>query len=174
MAKPSAFRDFIALLKKDWRETFPSIRPIEQSFPPLMLQASTFYAGLAQSSRMHVFLTFQHSSLSWKVGRFTINVTLSERMGLPQGLAGPSLPNGNPIAEGSYRIGSLLGGSDKWWHLKEYPPPIFETLPVINLPGAWRPTSYGDYDLVLREAVDDVNRDVEAVLRMLGAVADAP
>ena len=72
---------------------------------------------------------------------------------------------GAELYEGSHRIGRLVGGKDKWWHLNRY------RRPPIGIE-AWRPSSYDDYDTVLREAVADVNRDVGAVLRKLGFVGE--
>ena len=62
MAELSAFRDFIRKMSEDWRVTYPSVRPLEESLSPTMPRASTFYAGIAGPLGMHTFLNFQHSS----------------------------------------------------------------------------------------------------------------
>ena len=165
MAERSAFRDFIRELKKDWRVTFPSVRPLEERLSPSMPKASTFYAGIARPLGMHIFLNFQHSSKPWEVGEFTINVIPSKRKGPPEGFGWLRAPKGAELYEGSHRIGRLVGGTDKWWHLKRYRRPIGTEV--------WRPSSYDDYDAVLREAVADVTHDVGAVLRRLGFAEEA-
>jgi hypothetical protein len=110
---------------------------------------------------MHVFVNFQHSSKSWEVGRFTINIILSKREDAPEGCGGPCAPNdGVSFTEGSYRINGVLGRRyDKWWHLKA------DDAPIIS--EAWRPTSYDD-ETVLIEAAADVTRDVCEVLAKFG------
>jgi hypothetical protein len=161
MAKRSVFRDFITGLRKRWREELPQVRPIEEALGPAMPKASTFYAGLSPRLGMHVFVNFQHSSMAWQVGQFTINVILSKRAGAPEGWGGPLAPDdGVSFTEGSYRIGGVLGRhKDKWWHLKQDDPPIITE--------AWRPTSYDD-EIVLIEAAADVTRDVREALAKLG------
>jgi hypothetical protein len=166
MAERSAFRDFIRKLKEDWRVTFPLVRPLDERLSPSMPKASTFYAGIARPLRMHTFLNFQHSSKAWEVGEFTINVILSNHKGPPEGFGWLRAPEGAELYEGSHRIGRLVGGKDKWWHLKRY------RRPPIGIE-AWRPSTYDDYDAVLREAVADVTRDVGAVLRKLGFLEEA-
>ena len=162
MAKRSVFRDFIAALRKRWREELPQVRPVEQALGPMMPKASTFYAGFALQLGMHVFVNFQHSQKAWQVGQFTINMILSKREGAPDAWGGPFAPvDGVSITEGSYRISCILGRhNDKWWHLKEDSPSV-----IAN---AWRPTSYDDYEAVLIQAATDATSDVREALAKLG------
>jgi hypothetical protein len=162
MAKRSVFRDFIVALRKHWREELPQVRPVDNALGPAMPKASTFYAGLSPRLGMHVFVSFQHSPMAWKVGQFTINVIFSRREGAPEGWGGPFAPDdGTSFTEGSYRIGSVLGRhKDKWWHLKQDHPPIITE--------AWRPTSYDEYETVLNEVTADVTRDVREALVKVG------
>ena len=160
MAKASVFRDFMAVLRKKWRAELPFIRPIDKPLEALP-KASTFIAGVAQPSRLLVFLNFQHSNKAWEVGQFTINVVLARTEQSARGWGMDEVPAaGRPFGEGTYRIGWIVGTADKWWHLKKDRPSGF-TL-------AWRPTSYDDRDTVLREAAEDVTRDVLTVLRRVG------
>jgi hypothetical protein len=161
MAERNPFPDFIRKLKEDWRVTFPLVRPLEERLSPSMPKASTFYAGIPRPLGMHIFVNFQHSSKAWEVGEFTINVILSNRKGPPEGFGWLRAPEGADLYEGSHRIGRLVGGKDKWWHLKRY------RRPPIGIE-VWRPSSYDDYDAVLHEAIADVTRDLSAVLRKLG------
>jgi hypothetical protein len=162
MAKRSVFRDFIAALRKRWREELPQVQPIEKTLAPAMPKASSFYAGLSPQLGMHVFVNFQHSSKSWQVGQFTINMILSKREDAPETWGGPFAPDdGVLFTEGSYRISSVLGRhKDKWWHLNQDDPPVITE--------AWRPTSYDDYETVLTEAAVEVTRDVREALAKLG------
>jgi hypothetical protein len=169
MAKKSIYRDFIAALRKHWRAEFPFIRQCDEGCGS-MPKASTFYAGITRPSGMHVFLYFQHNSKSWKVGQFTINVILSKDKRSPRHW-GPSerADDGSGLWEGPRRIGHLVGSKDKWWHLKDDAP--------ATATQQWRPTSYSDTEVVLREAVEDVGQDVMMVLRNLGvpeAAIDTP
>jgi hypothetical protein len=157
VAKPSAFRALIAVLKKRWRIDYPFICPLKESRGTLP-KASSFYVGVARPSGLHVFLHFQHSNKAWEVGQFTINVILTQDDNNPEHRE-PRGQWGTQL-EGSHRIGFFLGRKDKWWHLRDDAPAIVTQ--------EWRPTSYADLEVVLREAVDDVSRDVLAALRMLG------
>lgn len=161
MSKRSVFRDFIVVLQKYWSEELPHVKLIERAMGPLMPKASTFYAGLSPQLGMHVFVNFQHSSKSWQVGRFTINIILSRNEDAPEGWNGPFAPNdGISFTEGSYRISGVLGRrNDKWWHLKADGPPVISE--------AWRPTSYDD-ETVLTQAAVDVTHDVREVLAKFG------
>jgi hypothetical protein len=164
MTKRSVFRDFISALRAHWRSALPDVRLVAQSFGPTMPKASTFYAGFARPLEMHVFLNVQHSSNAWQVGSFTINVILSKREGAPEGQGGPFAPrDGDSFTEGSYRIGSLLAAKDKWWQLKADSSRVGME--------QWRAESYRDEDAVLIAAVDDVTRDVRAILAKLGVEA---
>ena len=160
MARASVFRDFMTVLRTKWRAELPFVRPIDQPLEALP-KASTFIAGVAQPSGLLVFLNFQHSDKAWEVGQFTVNVVLAQTERSARGWGVAEVPAaGRPFGEGSYRIGWIVGNADKWWHLKKDRPPEFTQ--------AWRPTSYDDPDAVLREAADDVTRDVLTVLRRVG------
>jgi hypothetical protein len=160
MAKPSAFRDFIAVLRKHWRTDCPFILQPEAGCGSLP-KASTFYAGIARPDQMHVYLYFQHSSKSWEVGQFTINVVFSKDE-KPPSLSHLcwTFEDCKTLGEGYVRIGRLVGSRDKWWHLKH------DKSSVIT--EAWRPSSYASQDIVLQEAAEDVTRDVLSALRKLG------
>lgn len=66
--------------------------------------------------------------------------------------------DGQPLGEGSYRIGNLLGGKDKWWCLNRTYPIGIE---------AWKPTSYDDSGTVLAQAVANVTDDFRRVFGKL-------
>lgn len=157
MAEKSVFREFMAALKKHWKEEVPSIRQVSNTLGQLP-KASTFYAGASRRSGQHVYLYFQHSSKAWQVGQFTINVVLATDASTPTMAIGDR--SGENFRDGYYRIGHLVGEKDKWWHLKADDDPI--------LTQAWRPSSYDDVQLVLSEAVDDVTRNVLSTLELVG------
>lgn len=164
MAKRSVFHDFIAALRKDWRLRFPAIQPVKKALGAMngmsVPKASTFYVGMSPALGMHVFVNFQHSPKAWEVGQFTVNIILSKHEDAPEVWFKLSPDNAQSFDEGSYRIGSLLGRKDKWWHLKCSSPAV--------LTETWMPVSYGDEAAVLAEAVADVTSDVSAVLSKLG------
>jgi hypothetical protein len=158
MAEKSIFREFIAILRKEWKEEHSSIRPLTEARGNLP-KASTFYAGVTEQSNLHVHLNFQHNSKSWWVGRFTINVVLSADEHNPMmGHSGEE--SGPPFGIGSYRIGHLIGTKDKWWHLKQDDDPIITE--------AWRPSSYQNVEVILSEAADNVTKDVLSALKLVG------
>jgi len=157
MEKKSLFREFIASLGKRWKAEHPSIRPLVEARGGLP-KASTFYAGMINGSGKHVYLNFQHSSKSWEVGRFTINIVLSSDELNPD-LYSQGEWTGSDFKDGSYRIGHLIGKKDKWWHLKPDDDPV--------LADAWRPTSYAKPESVIFEAVDNVTSDVLHTLKLL-------
>ena len=154
----SVFRKFVDELTAEWARKWPRIRRIEESFGTALPKASTFYAGSHNALSRHVFLKFQRNPKSWNVGSFTVNIIISEKRGLPSRWA---LPHRNELdrgAVGSYRLGSILYGMDKWWSL----------LPTdwkFGMP--WTPSSYEDADRVRRETILDVTADVERFLRRI-------
>jgi hypothetical protein len=151
--KKSIFSEFIAVLRKRWKEKLPFVRPLTE-VRGLLPKASSFYAGKTTDSGWHVYLNFQHSNKAWEVGRFTINVVLSADEYNPKRSMAMTR-----LGEGSNRIGFLVGSKDKWWHLKK------DDDPILTL--AWRPSNYENKDLVISEAVYDVTRDVISVLILL-------
>jgi hypothetical protein len=157
MAEKSIFREFIAALRKRWKEQVQFIQPLTEARGHLP-KASTFYAGSIPRSSQHVFFYFQHSNKAWHVGRFTINVVLAADANNPRMASGTR--TGSDFSDGYYRIGFLVGKKDKWWHLKADK--------VSILTEAWRPSSYDDSQVVLREAVSDVTQDVLLAMRLLG------
>ncbi len=184
MAKRSVFRKFIKELKREWRSTFPSIRPLETRLHEFLPKASTFHTGQAQPSGLQVFLAFQHSPKAWEVDRFTINVVLSERMGAPEDWNGSGALGDIPMSEGSYRIGFLVGKTDKWWHLSDEKSFWIDESGddwSLDLPfpddvaprSGWEPASYDDSEAVIREAVADVSRDVGVVLCKLNITSES-
>jgi hypothetical protein len=165
--KRSAFRDLISAVRKHWRTALPSVRQVDEPLDALMSKASTFYAGWSPKLGLNVFINFQHSTKAWQVGQFTINLVLSQTMGAPKHQGGPVVPeNESGFTEGLYRIGSILGGKDKWWHLKD------DETNLVTL--AWRPKSYAAYEAILAEAVADVTRDVRLALEKLGVITGGP
>jgi hypothetical protein len=161
MPRRSLFRDFLTVLRKRWRVEMPLVPPIDAPLGPSLPKASTYYAGMAPALGLHVFINFQHSPTAWEVGRFTVNLILSKTEGEPDGYGGPFAPgHWETFTAGSYRIGWLVGGMDKWWHLKDDKPTLVTE--------EWRPTSYDDPDSVFAEAVDDVTRDVRLALARIG------
>jgi hypothetical protein len=160
MAQKSVFREFMAALKKHWKEEVPFIRPVSETLGQLP-KASTFYAGATSRSGQHVYLYFQHSSKAWQVGQFTINVVLATDANNPQMAMGNR--SGQDFGDGYYRIGYLVGKKDKWWHLKADDDPI--------LTQVWRPSSYDNLAVVLSGAVDDVTRDVQWAMQLLGVTS---
>ncbi len=157
MAQRSIFRDFIATLRKRWKQEMPSVRLISETLGQLP-KASTFYAGARAGLGQHVYFYFQHSSKAWQVGQFTINVVLASDPANPR----MALADRSDFRDGYYRIGFLVGEKDKWWHLKADDDPIITQ--------AWRPSQYGNLEAVLSEAVDDVTQDVLFVTKLLGIV----
>lgn len=173
MAKHSIFREFIVELRKDWKTTFPTVRPLDRTFDAMLPKASTFAAGVTPRTGVHAFLHFQHSDKSWRVGSFTINVTLLRQFEpLKCSLVGSALNADNP-EEGGYRIGLFCGRRDKWWHLKVIDKsPVFGVIAWKPMGDIWEATAYDDEIQVIHEAIADVNRDVGSVLVKLGLFPD--
>lgn len=164
MAK-SIFVEFVKELAADWAQRWPAIVRVKESYGPALPKASTFYAGSENALSRHVFLRFQHNPKSWNVGTFTVNVILSERRGMPSRWALPKYADLDRGVVGSYRLGSILYGADKWWCLLPNDWPFGM---------AWKPSSYDDAARLRREAIIDVTEDVERFLRRIGHVMFAP
>ena len=152
------FATFVRQVEREWRVGLPTLRKIEQSYGPSLRKSSTFYAGSSNRLGKHLFIAFQHNSMPWAVGEFTVNVIVSNRLGAPS-LLGPGLDLAGG-AEGNYRLGQELHGKDKWWCL----------LPTDNVHGlVWKARSYEDQAAVFQAALADVTADVRAFLSKLDA-----
>jgi hypothetical protein len=162
------FLALITALKNQWELTFPFVRPLARPAGRLPCPIeSTFYAGTAKPSGWHVFLWFHQSDELSKVGDFTLNVILCADPDVPPDTSEPLTEDfARQSSQGIYRIGSPIGGKDKWWHLKDDDPSQL----VPRLIADWRPTTFADFDIVLRETVADVTRHVAEVLRPLKIV----
>ncbi len=159
------FAALIAALKKQWELTFPSVHALARPAGRLPCPVeSTFDAGTATPSGWQVFLWFQPADQSAKVDDFTLNVILCANPDAPPTKTDPPKEEfARQSSEGVYRIGPLVDGKDKWWHLQADDP----TRLVPRLIADWRPTTFADFDVVLRETVADVTRHVAEVLRQL-------
>ena len=151
------FPKFVDELAAVWGRQW-SIMRLETAHGPAMPKASTFYAGSKNSLGKHIFLKLQHNPKSWKAGSFTVDVIVSERHGMPAVWRLPKHDDFERGVAGSYRLGSLLHGKDKWWCLR----PIEWEFSL-----SWRPSSYEDPALVRREAIADVTNDVEQLLQRI-------
>ena len=162
------FLALITALKQQWELTFPFVRPLTEPAGrlPCSLE-STLYAGTARPSGWHVYLWFQPSDEPARVDEFTLNVILCADPDSPPGQWDPPKEDFmRQSSEGIHRIGGLADGKDKWWHLKDDDPSKL----VPRLIADWRPTTFADFDIVLRETVGDVTRHVAEVLRRLGLI----
>jgi hypothetical protein len=163
MAKRSVFRDFVTAIRKHWQTELPEVRPIPDSLGPQLPKASTFYAGVSTTTKLHVFINLQHSPKPWEVGRFTVNLILLGQPVAREMICHQFAPEDcSNFVEGSYRIGDLLSSEDKWWRLKEMDPEIQKELLI--------PRGFKGFGPVVSqvEAVEDVTRDVRHALTKLG------
>lgn len=146
-----------------------------------MPKSSTFYLRLGavpEGVAPHLFLALQHSSKSWSVGHFTVNVivsqsaeTISKQAALPTKHA--HFARG---LEGRHRIGSLVHGKDKWWCLAPMPDWAVDAVKDIARGGRssthqleWVPSTYDDDEIVFAEAADDLTVDVRRLLELASA-----
>jgi hypothetical protein len=169
MAKPSMFRDFMKALRKAWAKDLPSVRPGDESNCGEMPRSSTFNAGVAPPSGLHVFLHFDHSQKSWQVGQFRIGFVLSKKLGYPEKWALPTTPiDPASFTEGSYYLIHKYNGKHwlgKVWHL------VDNQAGVLTAP--WFASNYADRELVFREAIADVTQEVTKALDQLGICVGA-
>jgi hypothetical protein len=153
------FPRFVRALGTAWETSLPRLTRVSQSYGPSLPKASTFYAGCEVADGKHVFVNLQHNAKSWKTGQFTANLVLSNVLGAPASWRLGHRAEFDRRLEGSYRVGSLVHGKDKWWCLTPTEP--------SRLVLAWQPSSYQDEDVVFREAIEDVSADIGVLLREL-------
>jgi hypothetical protein len=163
-----SFLALITALKKQWELSFPFVRSLTEPAGRLPCpRESTFDAGTARPSGWHVYLWFQQSDQASKIDDFTLNVILCADPNSPPAQWNPPKEDfARQSSEGIYRIGGLVDGKDKWWHLRDDD----QTKVIARLIADWRPTTFGDFDIVLRETVADVTRHVAEILRRLGLI----
>jgi hypothetical protein len=142
-----------------WADEWPSVQPIEAAIGHSLRKSNTFEARDRPTNAPRLYLWFQHSCYPWAVGDFTVNLVLAD-----PGATEPSLRLGLPgdfaqLVHGSYRLGDLIYGLDKWWCLRNNDRPY---------PMTWRAQSYGDETDVFREALADVSRDLRIACARVG------
>ena len=152
------FPPFVKRVASDWRARFPQVARVARTYCPAMPKTSTFYAGADNKYGRHLYLHFQHNSKAWGVGDFTVNVIFSAHEGVPGRWLGPADLELEPQPEGSYRLGLLVHGRDKWWRLG-----AGEAL----YPTTWHATSYARVETVFDEALEDVSRDVDTLFTQI-------
>jgi hypothetical protein len=160
----SVFARFVAALRRAWLTRFPYIRPAPASAPGLP-KSSTFLVGPIPGLTRQLLINIQQSSKAWEVGQLTCNLVIAETPeSPPQALRWQD--DWAARQEGRYRIGGVLYGKDKWWHLTDsQPSPL-----VIS----WTRGSFEDQEQVIREALEDLSGDVSRVLDGLGYSPASP
>jgi hypothetical protein len=164
MAKPSMFRDFMKALRKAWKSLLPTVKPVDDSNCGAMPKSSSFYAGVAPPSGLHVFVKFDPSPKSWQVGQFKVAFILSKRLREPKLWALPSAPDDPALfTEGCYylihkKVRKHWCG--KIWHLENNEASVLEA--------PWFASSYADPDVVISEAIADVTQELQEALKRIG------
>ena len=171
------FSSFLASLRESWKATLPQAIPAKLSGTSDLPKSGTFYLEMEdvpESVAPHVFVVFQASVRPWSVGQFTANVIVAWSRDEPSRMARlpAKLEDFDRGREGRHRLGKLVHGRDKWWHLAPYQEPTRATLPGLPRPALhkpppwieWVPSSYTEQVLVIAEAVDDVTADVRRFL----------
>jgi hypothetical protein len=171
------FSSFLASLRESWKATLPQAIPARLSAGPDLPKSGTFHLEMevvTERVAPHVFLVFQASARPWSVGHFTTNVIVAWSRDEPSRIARlpAKLEDFDRGREGRHRLGKLVHGRDKWWHLAPYQEPTRATLAGLRRPALhkpppwieWVPSSYAEQVLVIAEAVDDVTADVRRFL----------
>lgn len=171
------FSSFLASLRESWKTTLPQAIPARLSGASNLPKSGTFHLEMevvTESVAPHVFLVFQASVRPRSVGHFTTNVIVACSRDEPSRIARlpATLEDFDRGREGRHRLGKLVHGRDKWWHLTPYQEPTRATLPGLRRPALhkpppwieWVPSSYAERVLVIAEAVDDVTADVRRFL----------
>jgi hypothetical protein len=116
-----------------------------------MRKSNTFDAGTANPFGARLLVHLQPSVKPWGAGDFTVNLVVTQDVtGDPPPFAA-SAETFWQGRDGSYRIGNLLYGRDKWWALTD----------SGNVHGlSWRASSYRSQDRVFAEASEDVIKDL--------------
>jgi hypothetical protein len=171
------FSHFLVSLRESWQATLPQASPAKFSGASDLPRSGTFCLemGVApEGVAPHIFLAFQASVRPWSAGHFTVNVIVASSRDEPSRIARlpAKLEDFDQGREGRHRLGKLVHGRDKWWHLAPYQEPARAPLPGLRRPRLhkpppwieWVPSSHTEEVLVIAEAVDDVTADVRRVL----------
>lgn len=155
---PSRFEKLTKQLLRDLSSNYAFVRPLQSAMPPFLPKASSFYLGQSPKYGKHVFVNLQHSSKSWEIGAFTINVVLTAEYGAPR-LRHQSKAEFSSFEEGYYRLGTSTGPKDVWWCLL---PREGEKIWHSSMHREfWVPSNFDDEATVLAECTASVRRFLE-------------
>ena len=158
MSKP-VFPDVVAQAKARWLARWAPVRPLAKAIGRFRAP-NTFDAGTSNRFQRRVLIHLQAGSRPGEVGTFTVNLVVLRADG-PLSRINP----GNPArfadgVEGSYRLGLLLYGHDKWWSVR----------PGAAGPGGvqtWRPAEGTVGAQAVSAALEAVEVDIEEALRRI-------
>ena len=162
MAEKGMFVKFMSAIKKHFKQKYPFVRPMEQSFNASMPKSCTFYLGVSPKYQKHVILNFSHSPKPWSVGEFTVDVHISTEYKVTDNWDAP-LNQYESFADGLFNIPNEKVADShivktKVWCLK----------PTSSVSGNyteyWRPTSYDNEESVINDVIVDVCAMLEQVL----------
>ena len=153
------FPAFVRFLAKQWARRWTGAAPIASARGRWLRKSNTFDLGTTNPFDVQVLAHLQPSSKPWGGGDFTVDIVLTTPLESDPSLQSPSLAEFDRGALGSYRLGLLSYGRDKWWSLVQNDSPHMLE---------WKASSYGSREAVFSEAVEDLTKDIERVSERLG------
>jgi len=166
MTKASIYQRFVRAVWARLKQDHPFVTRLDRPLCVAIPRSSSFYAGRSPMNGKHFLFDFQHSPKPWQGGQFTINVHISTELEATDNFS--AFSGYEDATDGYYRLASACLGFDKWWCLKDrdrsFDDEMRRTLPNFDpaiddeefFRQNWRPSSYEDPELVIREALEDV------------------
>jgi hypothetical protein len=160
MAEKGMFVKFMSALKKHFKQKYPFVKQMDQSFDVSMPKSCTFYLGVSPIYQKHVILSFSHSTKPWRVGEVGVSVHISTDYAIAKNWNG-RLEDFELFNDGLYTIPKVQTANShilriKYWCLKPTSTSRITDSVSDDYTEYWRPSSYDDDEIVINETIADV------------------
>jgi len=154
------FVKFMSALKKHFKQKYPFVKQMDQSFDVSMPKSCTFYLGVSPIYQKHVILKFYHSPKPWRVGEVAVFVHISTDYAVAKNWDGRS-EDFELFNDGYYNIPMIKTANShilrtKYWCLKPVSTSGITDSDSDEYREFWRPTSYDSDETVINETIADV------------------
>lgn len=166
MASTSIYQQFLRAVRSRISRDYPYVKRFSEAIAETIPKSSSFLFGRSPIYDKYVSLHFQHNARPWGAGQVTINVAIFRSFSKVGSLQ--HFRDYSSAEEGTYRLGAECRGHDVWWCLKDRDRSFDGQMKGILkgfdprvadqkfFDGKWRPSSFDDPEVVVREALDDI------------------
>ena len=166
MVGSSIYQQFLQAVWQRLKREHPYVKRFTETNPVTISKSASFLIGRSPTHDKCFILNFQYNAKPWGAGQFTINIVVCSDFSQIDSL--PHFQNYARAESGTYRLGTECHGYDVWWCLKDRDRSFDGQMAGILknfdaaqadrkfFDGKWRPSSFENPEVVIREALDDI------------------